>query len=147
MNKKFMLLIAVLAILVVVPACGKKVMKTEAVSGKVTLDGAPLAQCYVYFVPDGEGDSGVAITNDAGEYKLQTLKGAADAGTTPGNYKVYFTHDVVVSPAETNADGETVKDEVTKNDLPAKYLKPETSGFTAQVVKGKNTFDFDLSSK
>lgn len=148
MNKKMMLVVAALSFMLVLPACGgKKAMKTESVTGKVTLDGAPLAQATVYFSPVADGASAVGITNDAGEYKLQTAQGAADAGTTPGSYKVFFTHETVVSPEQKNADGEVTKEEVTKSDIPAKYNSPDTSGFTADVVKGKNTFDFDLSSK
>ena len=31
--------------------------------------------------------------------------------------------------------------------VPEKYLRAETSGLTATVVAGENTFDFDLSSR
>lgn len=149
MNKLLTLMVAALSCALLLPGCGgKKTLKTEGVTGTVTLDGTPLAQCFVYFVPDGtDGNQAVGVTNDAGQYALQTSQGAAGAGTTPGNYKVFFSHEVVVQPAETNSDNEVVKEEVTKSDLPEKYLKAETSGFTANVVKGDNTFDFALTSK
>lgn len=148
MNNKLTLLVAILALAMVLPACGgKKVQKTEGVTGKVTLDGAPLAKCTVYFVPEGEGTQAVGTTDDAGVYTLQTVLGAAGAGTTPGAYKVFFKHEVEVTPEVKNADGEVEKEAVMKVDLPAKYLKAETSGCTAQVAKGKNEFNFDLTSK
>ncbi len=148
MNNKLTLLVVLLALTMVLPACGgKKVQKTEGVTGKVTRDGSPREKCTVYFVPDGEGSQAVGMTDASGVYKLQTVLGAADAGTTPGSYKVFFSHEVEVTPEVKNAEGEVEKEAVMKSDLPAKYTKADTSGFTAQVVKGSNTFDFDLTSK
>lgn len=147
MNKNLLLFAALVACTLVFASCGKSVLKTEAVEGTVTLDGAPLANCTVYFTAQGEGNSGVGRTGADGKYKLQTVQGAADAGTTPGNYTVHFSCIEVVSPEETNAEGETIKEEVTKSAIPAKYNDPKTSGFTASVQKGANTFDFDLTSK
>lgn len=147
MNKKLLALCVALAVAVLFPACGKSVLKTEPVTGTITLDGAPLANCIVYFTPTGEGAQGVGRTDAQGVYKLQTAQGAADAGTTPGSYKVHFTCDEIVSPEETDAEGNTIKEEVVKSVIPAKYNNAETSGCTAEVVKGKNTIDFALESK
>ena len=147
MNKKLLALCVALAVAVLFPACGKNVLKTEPVTGTITLDGAPLANCVVYFTPNGEGSQGVGRTDDKGVYTLQTAQGAAGAGTTPGSYKVHFTCEEIVSPEELDAEGNTIKEEVVKSVLPAKYNSAETSGFTADVVKGKNTIDFALESK
>ena len=147
MNKKLLALCVALAVAVLFPACGKNVLKTEPVTGTITLDGAPLANCVVYFTPSGEGSQGVGRTDDKGVYTLQTAQGAAGAGTTPGSYKVHFTCEEVVSPEELDAEGNTIKEEVVKSVLPAKYNNDDTSGFTAEVVKGKNTIDFALESK
>src|SRR5262245_56638939 len=61
---------------------------TEArVSGKVTLDGAPLAQAQVVFLPQGEKTIGpvLAPTDAQGKY---TLIGPGGGGLPLGTYKV-----------------------------------------------------------
>ena len=72
MKKKALFVVMFLALATVLPACGgKRDLKTESVTGTVTLDGAPLAQCSVFFIPQGKGNQTVAITNDIGEYDLK----------------------------------------------------------------------------
>ncbi|MBR4833545.1 MAG: carboxypeptidase regulatory-like domain-containing protein [Thermoguttaceae bacterium] len=150
MKSKFFLGLALLGLLIAVPACGGGAIKTEGVSGVVTLDGEPLAGASVKFVPlDGVGSESVGTTNEKGEYKLQTLLGAADAGTTPGKYGVCFECFEEVETGNTimNADDEEVPETEAVNILPKRYALPDTSGFEAEVVKGDNTFNFDLASE
>ena len=150
MKNKIFLGLALLGLLVAFPACGSKHIKTEGVSGVVTLDGEPLAGASVKFVPlDGTGSESVGTTNEKGEYKLQTLLGAADAGTTPGKYGVCFECFEEVETGNTimNADDEEVPETEAVNILPKRYALPDTSGFEAEVVKGDNTFNFDLASE
>ena len=146
MNKTFVFSALVLVCALMLPACGSKNnLKIEKVSGVVTLDGQPLADALVYFTPVGDGAPAFGQTDAQGVYQLQT---------TVGNYKIHFQHEIVIKPEEVvtkiNEDGEEVEvieEGETENDLPAKYGDPETSGFTAEVVKGKNTFDFNLESE
>ena len=154
MNKTFVFSALVLVCALMLPACGSKNnLKIEKVSGVVTLDGQPLADALVYFTPVGDGDPAFGQTDAQGVYQLQTASGSI-GGTTVGNYKIHFQHEIVIKPEEVvtkiNEDGEEVEvieEGETENDLPAKYGDPETSGFTAEVVKGKNTFDFNLESE
>jgi len=150
MKAKYFLCFALLALLIAVPACGKKTLKTEGVSGVVTFDGAPLKGCTVTFVP-AEGSEGVqsyGTTNETGEYKLQTMLGKADAGTTPGEYKVSFQCFETFETGRTITDdeGNDAPETDSRSILPQKYCDSKTSGCTATVVKGKNTFNFDLTS-
>ena len=152
MKNKFLLFFALLGLLATVPACGGGAIKTEGVTGVVTLDGEPLANATVYFTP-AEGSSGasqsVGTTNEAGEYKLQTLLGAADAGTTPGDYVVTIdcVDEVPTGDMKLNDDGDEVPETEEIQRVPARYLNASTSGLTATVVKGANTFNFDLTSE
>ena len=149
MKNKLFLFLALVGLLATVPACGSKAIKTEGVSGVVTLDGEPLAGASVKFVPlDGTGSESVGTTNEKGEYKLQTLLGAADAGTTPGEYKV------TVDCVETYETGVTFEENgVEKNEtkvrsmIPEKYNNAETSGLTATVAPGDNKIDFALEDE
>lgn len=154
MNKTFIFSALLLVCALMLPACGpKNNLKIEKVSGVVTLDGEPLADAFVYFTPVGDGAPAFGQTDATGAYTLQTASGSV-GGTTAGNYKVHFSHEIVIKPEEVvtkiNEDGdevEVIEEGVTENDLPAKYGDPETSGCTAEVVKGKNTFDFNLESE
>jgi hypothetical protein len=57
------------------------------VSGKVTLDGRPVAGAVVTFVPEqGLGRSAVAWTADDGTFQLSTFRG--EDGALRGTYKI-----------------------------------------------------------
>jgi hypothetical protein len=59
------------------------------VSGKVTLDGAPLPKCRVVFYQSDAGPEKnfMAITDAEGNYTLETLKREHE-GAAPGKYQV-----------------------------------------------------------
>ena len=152
MKNKFLLFFALLGLLAAVPACGGGAIKTEGVTGVVTLDGEPLPNATVYFTPVDKtsgAQQSVGRTNEAGEYKLQTLLGAADAGTTPGDYVVTIdcVDEVETGAMTTDDDGNDVPEMEEIQRVPSRYLNGETSGLTATVVKGSNTFNFDLTSE
>jgi hypothetical protein len=130
--------------------CGSKL---SAVSGKVMLDGVPAAQVTVYFTPKNKeiGSHAVGFTNKNGIYRLQTPAGKANQGTTPGEYIVTLSkveeHWDGHSYYTNSSTGEKEKDLRPRELLPEVYLVPEKTPLTVTVVKGKNTFDFDLKSK
>ncbi len=143
--KKFALCLVALAMAAVLPACSKAI-KTEGVTGVITYNGEPLADATVKFIPtDATGSQSYGKTNEKGEYKLQTLLGAADAGTTPGEYKV--TVDCITTVETGNMiqeNGEEKEETVAESLIPTKYNSAETSGLTATVKPGDNKIDFAL---
>ena len=146
--KKFALALVALAMLAVLPACSKAI-KTEGVTGVVTYNGEPLADATVKFIPvDGTGSQSYGKTNEKGEYKLQTLLGAADAGTTPGEYKVTVdcveTYETGVTFEE---NGEEKNETKVRSMIPEKFNSVETSGLTATVAPGDNNIDFALEDE
>jgi len=146
--KNFALCLVALSMLAVLPACSKAI-KTEGVTGVITYNGEPLANATVKFIPtDATGSQSYGKTNEKGEYKLQTLLGAADAGTTPGEYKV--TVDCITTVETGNMieeNGEEKEETVAESLIPTKYNNAETSGLTATVAPGDNTINFDLSDE
>jgi uncharacterized protein (TIGR03067 family) len=96
------------------------------VEGWVTLNGKPLANATVVFVPvDKKGQKATGTTNKNGEYKLTTH---GKKGALSGKYKVIITKDIQGNPV-----------------LPARYRSEKTTPFEATVVaKGQNTVDFKL---
>jgi len=89
--------------------CGESGPRVVPVSGKVTLDGVPLAHKTIQFIPNiGTPGSGAgATTNAEGTYELIATRGGALVdckGVCPGDYKVVvvepmFPIDVEIKPA------------------------------------------------
>jgi len=79
----FLLVVGCLGSLAWVCGCGSDPLGRQAVSGKVTLDGAPLEQGSISFQPveGGITSSGAVVTQ--GEYAIPR-----DKGLPPGKYRV-----------------------------------------------------------
>jgi len=142
-RKRLLLLIALLAI---VPACGKKTPAVPEdltpVEGLVTLDKKPLPGVAVTFCPEIEGSpSASGVTDANGRFRLTTFP--SGNGARPGKYKVivvahastgYSPHPTGVSPSAAKA-------------IPASYGIPAQSPLTASVpVSGEIVFDLKSKS-
>ncbi|MDR1958088.1 MAG: hypothetical protein LBQ54_03430 [Planctomycetaceae bacterium] len=150
---QILLMIGVSFVLFSCFGCGKSGLKTDAVTGTVTFNSKPVAGASVNFTPKGtNGHPAYAITEKDGTYKLQTLLGKPDAGTTPGDYivTIYKTENEPTGrkiPDETNPD-QMVEVMKAKDALPLIYKNPQKTPFSVTVVSGQaNTFDFELTSK
>lgn len=100
------------------------------VTGVVKLDGQPLANASVIFIPAKGAPSG-AITNADGRYELRYRNG--DPGAAMGEHRVQISTDLEGTMAR---DAEKV---------PRKYNTQ--SELTANVTAGANQVDFDLTKK
>lgn len=108
---------------------------TYPVTGEVLYDGQPVEGASVVFTSDGPPAHGT--TDAQGKFTLRTF--AAGDGATLGEHRVTITKNV----AQPSAPDDPYP--VTKNVLPAKYAKPDTSNLTANVTTdGDNTFRFEL---
>ncbi len=102
------------------------------VSGTVTMDGQPLPNVTVSFVPETGAPSN-GVTDEAGKYEL-TYKGT-ERGAAVGQHKVSITTPTEGPPAPGY-----------KDPIPAKYN--ENTTLTATVAAGDNPpIDFTLESK
>jgi hypothetical protein len=117
--------VALLVLAVVMTGCSRRFPMAE-VSGKVTLDGKPLSDATVMFVPE-KGFAAAGTLQPDGTFRLISGR--------PGNGAVIGSHKVAVMPADP-----------LKAHFPAKYQNAETSGFSVEVKAGKNSFEFDLPS-
>lgn len=113
---------------------------TERVTGTVTLDGQPVANARVQFVPDKlkgtEGAMASGTTDAEGKYELftSTVKGAI-----VGHHKVS-----VEARAQPKDEFDTLPELLT----PAVYGDHATSGLTAEVVAGEaNVVDLSLTTQ
>jgi len=109
-----------------------------SVSGKVTLDGAPLKNATIIFAGEGHLPTCMATTSEDGSYVAQTgqLK-----GLLPGSYKVTVV--VWKTKESTSKMGEPKQDLVT----PKKYANAKTSGLTAEITSSNYNLNFDLKSE
>jgi hypothetical protein len=154
MNQLFLLLRFSLVTIIILTGCnGKYYISTEPVEGYVTLDGQSLDGVVVTFLPiNATGEMGFASTDSQGKFRISTLVGKPDSGTTVAEYKVAFNkeiEDVSKRKFDKDQNGKDVLllNLATVQMVPKKYLNPDTSGITVQVKKGKNIFNFDLVSQ
>jgi len=127
-------------------------LRVEFVEGTVTLDGEPVAEASVTFVPtmDGQGtETAMGMTNERGVYRLSSMNGRPLAGAVAGEYKVLVSRITAESLTEGQeygaAMGYTVPYRQTHH-LPAIYRDPLNPQFTVTVNRGRNRLDFELVS-
>lgn len=118
--------------------------KLEPVSGTVTLDGRPLANASVTFVPSGttRGTGATGVTGPDGKY---TLMSRGEPGVPAGDYRVVvsklvlpdgsdFPLDADVPPIESNA----------REMLPPHYSDEAASNIAKTVPEGGGIIDIQL---
>jgi hypothetical protein len=113
---------------------------TERVTGTVTLDGAPVPNARVQFVPDNskgtEGAMAAGTTDADGRYELVT---ATVKGAIVGHHQVS-----VEARAQPKDEYDTLPELLT----PARYSDHNSSALVAEVKAGeKNVVDLPLTSQ
>ena len=136
--------------------CGRSDRPPMAkVSGTITYKGKPLPEASISFLPEADGvRSAMGKTDAEGRYTLWTYENGD--GAAVGKHRVTVAlhgppEKPKLNPAVAAKMGEAYYDQLSalgKPLIPAKYFGPETSGLTADVVKGKNNvFDFELTGE
>lgn len=126
------------------------------VTGTVTMDGEPLENAQVSFVPQGGGATATATTDANGNYELYRLDGP---GAVVGTYKVVVT--TVKKAQEVDTDVATDSDAYASQamglnvsayaqaeqsePIPARYNK--NSELVQEVQDGENVVNLELTSK
>ncbi|MDZ7619607.1 MAG: hypothetical protein U1E05_21620 [Patescibacteria group bacterium] len=105
------------------------------VKGSVSYQQQPLGHGRVVFHPEAGRPAFGEIGPD-GTFTL-TTRDPRD-GALVGNHRVTVHCDQASDPTDAFSDRDSL--------VPARYQKPETSGLTAQVEPGTNTFHFELSN-
>ena len=106
------------------------------VSGVITLDGQPLENAKVEFLPTSEsGRIANGRTKSDGNFKLTTMK---TASVLPGDYRVKITTSMTTGTSDADL-------KVMPERVPAKFNK--RTELTRTVKEGPNQFDFELLSK
>ena len=145
----------IIFVLVSLLGCGSKGPKVYRVEGIVTLDGTPVADANVSFVPKQAGApddlTGPLLaggaTDAAGKYTLTTNRGSAiGGGTTVGEYQVSIVKKKMTNPLTGPlAPGQRFVPQY-QYEVPRAFEDSQKSNISVEVVKGKNVFNFALKS-
>jgi hypothetical protein len=104
------------------------------VEGRVTMDGEPLPNVCVHFIPEN-GRESVGTTDKDGKYQASYLPKVM--GVRLGKQKV-----MIEVFFDDDTDREAIK---ARRKIPAKYNAQTT--LTAEIKRGKNVCDFQLTSE
>lgn len=137
-------LLALAAGWLLLPGCGDTDYELAPVSGKVTLDGKPLAEAKVSFQPESQsgqpnpGPGSYGTTDADGRYTLRTIEPDAD-GAVVGQHKVRLTGKM---PPQDPADDTA---QVFKEIIPPQW---RDGSQTFEVLpEGTDKADFVLTSR
>ncbi|MDR3634527.1 MAG: hypothetical protein P4L84_12040 [Isosphaeraceae bacterium] len=118
---------------------GENELPRQAVSGKVTLDGAPLAKGQIVFSPT----AAASVTRTGGPIVDGSYHLAKSEGPVPGPYTVIIS---AGSTIEGDPDDPAKKVTPTPDPVPAKY-NARTTLHVEVKGDGSNVLDFPLTSK
>ena len=158
---KLSLLLAVLAF--TFTGCGYRRPARVKTTGTVTLDGEPVANAALMFIPDS-GRPASGNTNTNGEFQVSSFGG--NDGLPAGNYRVTATRLVLKdkfqqlydrqierakAEAEPGEDPEEVDiefgDSAYENELPEKYEELDTTDITVTITKQQDPLVISLTSE
>jgi hypothetical protein len=155
-KKIYSVLLILLSALFIIGGCSTEEMPVVPVTGEVFLNGTPVENALVSFVPKSSGGRGAsAMTEQNGSFILAT-QGATKNGAMPGEYIVLVSkwvatdnsgREIPPAPPKKYNPNETKtleKQPVMKNLLPVKYEKKEITDLVVTVEKKKNHFKLDL---
>jgi len=114
--------------------------RLENVEGIVTLDGQPVADATITFVPvnDGQGTAATGITDENGDFRL-TAAGESTAEPSTGIPPADYYVGVVGAIRRETEESET--------GVPKKYGNPKESGLRFTVEAGRNKIHIELTTE
>jgi hypothetical protein len=138
--------VALLVASLLIGCGGPDYPETIDVSGTVTLDGKPVPDAIVTFLPTDGRRSGTGYTDSSGHFTLTTFK--PEDGAVPGAHAVAINPtEAPPMPGEAPVMGVGGSAGSYTAPFPPKYGDPKQSGFTAEVSPdGENDFTFDMKS-
>lgn len=125
----------------VLPGCNDSGLDLAPVGGTVTLDGKPVPEAAVLFLPDDPtmGPPASGTTDDQGRFTLNT---ANRPGAAVGPHKVAISKDETTMIPQRRG----FPLYKTTYTIPPKYADTQSSGLVATVEDDDNTIDFQLTT-
>lgn len=143
-------------VLAALGGCGRPAgVEFAPVTGRVIVNGQPLAAGTIHFIPDeSKGTSGPMSTGVLQSDGSFALRGPGQhVGAMVGSHRVYLTLPLPdLGPTPVVVDGEVVVQGPSRGgaggaaaQIPKKYLRAETSDWTAAVAAATaNVIDFEI---
>ena len=142
------LLVLVLPIFVLmITGCGSDGPELIPVSGTVTLNGTPIDEVVVTFVPHHAGKPAMGLTDKQGRFSLSTTE--LDDGVAVGPYYATVTS---IDQGATRPDAQGLSTGLEmhprqKSIIPERYTLFQTSGLSYEVQDGMEPISIKLTSK
>ena len=117
-----------IVVLLTLGGCSKVGPELAPVSGRVTLDGAPVVATEVMFYPVGEKSPSVGRTDDDGRYLLRYKRGVEGGSIGPNIVRLKTLTEITHG----------------RQLVPERFITG--SDLRREVKAGDNTFDFELNA-
>jgi hypothetical protein len=128
--------------------CGKQVEYNNQVEGIVTLNGKPLANVHVEFVPDppegARAESSRALTDENGRYALERADG--EPGAMIGNHFVVILRGRGMDQNIDELPDEEAAPARDRRLVPARYAMASTTPLRIEVLPAEHTYNLELRS-
>jgi hypothetical protein len=148
MRRRLFAAAAVVVCALALPSCAGKGWKAcHPATGRVVLNGKPVAGAEVWLVPTsgelkGQNPTIAPYGKTAADGTFSLTTYAPNDGAPAGQYTAKVICEKRVKNAAPNPDDDRP---ATRNVLPARYADPDRSGLTVTIQPGNNVIpDFDL---
>ncbi len=131
----------VVAALLMIPCVGCGDATFVPVRGQVSLDGKPVAECAVMFIPVADGPAATGTTNAEGRFQVAATN---RDDVAVGDYIVTIMKQRTTVVRNDSTGNSSLRIEWQ---IPQKYSQPNTSGIRRSVSSESCDFSFELSSK
>jgi hypothetical protein len=147
-QSRFQLIGLVGVLLLGLVGCGKQVEYNNAVEGTVTLNGKPLANVLVEFVPDPpegvKADPSRALADENGHYTLERADG--EPGAMVGHHFVVILRGRGMDRSIDEFADEEGAPGRDRRPIPARYTTASTTPLRIEVHASEHTYNLELRS-
>ena len=115
------------------------------VEGTLMMNGKPLANVQVEFMPEANGPRSTGVTNQEGKYRLATDD--QRTGAVVGRQRIVL-HDLQIYDDKPPAPGESPKRDiipVRPSRFPPRYGNPASTPLKKEVKSSPNTIDLEVT--
>lgn len=130
------MLILCSAVLCLSGCTNENAFERTQVEGMVTLNGAPVEQGVITFIPAGKGASAGANI-ESGKFVIPQ-----ETGPSPGEYRVEIDSSVPTGKQILDTDGETMVDEF-ENAIPTQFNRETELKVTLKTGNNQHLFDLE----
>jgi hypothetical protein len=125
--------------------CGPRVAEVQ---GTVKLNGTPLSDIEVYFIPDGQkgtrGPRAAAVTDPEGRFRLDL--GTLGQGALIGHHRVVLVDRLALAPVPDERVEKARSRGPQPSRIPEKYMTATSTPLRAEVHAYSQTIDLEITN-